>query len=332
MDPQQRLTMTYIWKAIEDAGYSAASLAGSRTAILIGTGINGYEGLLARAGADIDGYRMTGMTSSIGPNRMSYFLNLHGPSQPIETACSRSLIAVHRAIQALSPLPLSYAQERLFLVHQQDSVGGTYNLSIAFWLGGNLNVAALQASVTEVVRRHESLRTRFAVLDGTPVQVIEPKLVVDVPVFDLQRLSDGERPVEIRRLADELMNRPFDLAVAPLFRAGVIRAGPIEHLIVIVAHHIVSDGWSQEILIQELGALYSAFSQGLPSPLPDLAIQYADYAIWQKEQVQGNALDRERAYWIARVLDAPDLKLPTDRPRPEVKLSRIHDDVWFPGT
>jgi glutamate/tyrosine decarboxylase-like PLP-dependent enzyme len=153
-------------------------------------------------------------------------------------------------------------------------------------------------------------------VDGGAVQVIEPSLAVELPILDLQHLHGSEQADEMRRLADELLRRPFDLEVAPLFRVGLIRLRQTEHVLVIIVHHIVSDGWSMEVLVREVGTFYTAFSQGLPSPLADISVQYADFAIWQKEQVEKRMLDQALCYWIDRLASAPDLNLPTDRPRP----------------
>jgi acyl carrier protein/NRPS condensation-like uncharacterized protein len=220
------------------------------------------------------------------------------------------------ARQRPKSLPLSYMQERLLLMHQKENVGSAYHLPMSFRLVGSLDTAALQASFAEVVRRHESLRTRFSSADDGAVQVIEPSVAVELPIVDLQHLAEDERPDEARRLSAEWLRRPFDLEVAPLIRVGVIRHRPTEHMLVIVVHHLVIDGWSMELLIREVSALYSAFSRGLPSPLQSVSAQYADYAIWQKQQVQERILDRELSYWIDRLVDAPVLELPTDRPRP----------------
>jgi NRPS condensation-like uncharacterized protein len=213
-------------------------------------------------------------------------------------------------------LPLSYMQERMLTMHQRENVGSAYHVPMGFRLVGPLDTAALQASFTEVARRHESLRTRFSSAGDAAAQMIEPSVAVELPIVDLQHLAEDERPDEARRLSEDWLRRPFDLEVAPLFRVGVIRLRPTEHMLVIVAHHLVTDGWSMELLIREVSALYSAFSRGLPSPLKNVPTQYAEYAIWQKQQVQERFLDRELSYWIDRLVDAPVLELPTDRPRP----------------
>jgi acyl transferase domain-containing protein/glutamate/tyrosine decarboxylase-like PLP-dependent enzyme/acyl carrier protein len=214
-------------------------------------------------------------------------------------------------------LPLSYAQERMLLLHRRSNVGSAYNIPMAFTLRGSLDDADLQASFTEVIRRHDSLRTRFATVDGVATQLIDPAPAFELPIFDLQHLSENERPSEARRVADELVRKPFDLEVAPLFRAGLIRLDPTEHWLVITAHHLISDGWSMELLIREIAAIYTARSLGLPSPLPELPLQYVDYAIWQKRQARGRMFQQQLSYWKDRLADAPVLNLPTDRPRPD---------------
>jgi glutamate/tyrosine decarboxylase-like PLP-dependent enzyme/acyl carrier protein len=228
--------------------------------------------------------------------------------------------------------PLSYMQERLLFMHQRENVGSAYHLPMSFRLVGSLDTAALRASFTELVRRHESLRTRFFSADDGAVQVIEPSVAVELPIVDLQHLTEDERPDEARRLSTEWLRRPFDLEVAPLIRVGAIRLRPTEHMLVIVAHHLVTDGWSMELLIREVSALYSAFSRGLPSPLQNVPAQYADYCIWQRQQVQERFLDRELSYWTDRLVDAPVLELPTDRPRPPAPSYRGSTVLFsFPG-
>jgi len=226
------------------------------------------------------------------------------------------------ATTAPRALPPSYAQERLLLAHQNANVGSAYNLPMAFRLVGSLDTAVLEASVAEVVRRHESLRTRFTTVDGLPVQIVEPSVAFQLAVVDLVHLHDAERRDEAWRVAHGIVRRPFDLEAAPLFRVGLIRVRPAEHLLVMAAHHIISDGWSMEILIREVSAQYSAFSRGLRSPLPELAVQYADHAIRQRQQVEARLLDRQISYWVDRLADAPVLSLPTDRPRPSVPSYR----------
>jgi len=220
-------------------------------------------------------------------------------------------------------LPLSYAQERLWLLEQIGGLGSAYNVPASVRLRGALDVAALERSFTAVVERHEGLRTRFAVVDGSPVQVIDPAGWFGLAIEDLSELPGGERAAAVWARMHVLMRQPFDLERGPLLRAHLLRLSGEEHVAVVVMHHIVSDGWSIGVLIRELGALYAAFSQGRPSPLPALAVQYADYAAWQRGWLQGEVLEKQVSYWKQRLSGAPAaLELPSDRQRPAVQSYR----------
>ncbi|MBV9109450.1 MAG: AMP-binding protein, partial [Gemmatimonadetes bacterium] len=198
-----------------------------------------------------------------------------------------------------------------------------YNLSVAWRLGGALDQAALERSLGEIMRRHETLRTVFAEVDGSPVQVIAPFGGFTLPVEELSGLGDADREAVVGRRVGEEARRPFDLAAGPLFRASLLRLDAEDHVLLLSMHHIVSDGWSMGVLFLELSALYEAYREGRESPLSDLPIQYADYARWQREQLEGDALDRQLAYWRERLADAPALlELPTDHPRPAVQAYR----------
>ena len=217
-------------------------------------------------------------------------------------------------------VPPSFAQERLWFLDQWEPGGSGYINSDAFRLTGKLNQEALERSLNEVIRRHESLRTTFAVVDGRPVQVIAPTLTVIPTVIDLCELPESEREAEALRLATEEMQRGFDLSRGPLLRASLLRLGQEEHVLQLTMHHIISDGWSAGVLFRELGTLYEAFSANRPSPLAELPLQYADYAVWQREWLQGEVLERQLAYWKEQLGgNLPVLELPTDRPRPEVQ-------------
>ncbi|HEX2211054.1 MAG TPA: condensation domain-containing protein, partial [Longimicrobium sp.] len=220
------------------------------------------------------------------------------------------------------PAPLSFAQQRLWLIDQVQPGSAAYNMPFALRLGGALNVAALERALGEIVRRHQALRTVFAEHDGRAVQVIAPFGFI-LPVEDLSSLDADERERAVRqRVADEVQ-RPFDLARGPLFRAALLRLADDDHVLLLTLHHIVTDAWSTGVLFRELGALYSAFAEGRESPLPELAVQYADFAVWQRERLQGETLERELGWWRERLADAPALlELPTDRPRPAVQSHR----------
>jgi hypothetical protein len=177
--------------------------------------------------------------------------------------------------------------------------------------------------LSEIVRRHEALRTVFGEVDGSPVQVIAPFGAFALPVEDLSGLSEADREAALRRRAGEEARRPFDLSAGPLFRAALLRLGAEDHVLLLSMHHIVSDGWSMGVLFRELSALYAAYREGRESPLPELAVQYADYAVWQREQLEGEVLDRQLTYWRKRLSGAPELlELPTDHPRPPVQTYR----------
>ncbi|HEU0076091.1 MAG TPA: amino acid adenylation domain-containing protein, partial [Longimicrobiaceae bacterium] len=217
------------------------------------------------------------------------------------------------------PLPLSFAQERLWFIDRLESGSAVYNIPVAWRLGGELDVEALERALGEIVRRHETLRTTFAEVDGSPVQVIAPFGGFALPVEDLSDLSEAA----LRRRAREEAARPFDLAAGPLFRAALLRVGAEDHVLLLTMHHIVSDGWSMGVLFRELSALYAAYREGGESPLAELPVQYADYAVWQREQLVGEVLDRQLAYWKERLAGAPELlELPTDHPRPAVQTFR----------
>jgi amino acid adenylation domain-containing protein/FkbH-like protein len=220
-------------------------------------------------------------------------------------------------------LPLSYAQERLWLLEQIEDLGSAYIMPAAVRLQGVLDVAALERSFAAVVERHEILRTRFVVVDDNPVQIIDPTGLFRLSVEDLSELAEDERAPASRQRVQLLAQQPFDLERGPLFRAHLLRLSAEEHTAVMVMHHIIWDGWSTGVLLQEVGVLYAAFSQGRASPLPALAVQYADYALWQRDWLQGEALEKQLSYWKQRLSGAPAvLDLPTDRPRPAVQSYR----------
>ncbi|HEX2079501.1 MAG TPA: condensation domain-containing protein, partial [Longimicrobium sp.] len=221
------------------------------------------------------------------------------------------------------PLPLSFAQERLWFLDRLEGGSAPYNIPAALRLTGALDVDALERSLGEIVRRHESLRTVFREADGGAVQVIAPFAGFALPVEDLSALDAVAAQAMVRRRAREDAARPFDLAEGPLVRAALLRVADEEHVLLLCIHHIVSDGWSSGVLLRELGALYAAYRDGGDSPLAELPVQYADFAVWQREQLQGEVLDRQIGYWKDRLLDAPALlELPTDRPRPPVQSHR----------
>ena len=232
--------------------------------------------------------------------------------------------------------PLSFAQERLWFLDQFEPNSPFYNIPAAVRLTGELDVAALERTLNEIVRRHEILRTTFATMNREPVQVISPTLTLSLPVTDLQDLPRARREAEAMRLATEEAQRPFELTRGPLVRAALLRLAQEEHIVLLTMHHIVSDGWSMGVLVAEIAAIYEAFSKapavgrvsipavaGSPSPLPELPIQYADFALWQREWLQGEVLQAQLDYWKHHLDGSLGvLELPTDRPRPPVQTNR----------
>ncbi|MEW5925951.1 MAG: non-ribosomal peptide synthase/polyketide synthase [Gemmatimonadota bacterium] len=222
---------------------------------------------------------------------------------------------VERAARS-GPLPLSFAQQRLWVVDQLDPGSPAYNMPLALRLRGALDAAVLRACVGELVRRHEALRTVFREHGGSPVQVVRPPAGVELPVLDLRGLPEEAREGRARRLAEEEALRPFDLARGPLLRGTLLRLGAEDHVLCFTMHHVVGDGWSTEIMVRELSALYGAFGRGEASPLPELPVQYADFAVWQREWLGGETLEAQVGFWRERLRGAPPLlEVPLDRPR-----------------
>jgi amino acid adenylation domain-containing protein len=219
-------------------------------------------------------------------------------------------------------LALSSAQQRLWFLDQLQPESSFYNISGGVRLIGKLNTLALKQSLNEVIKRHEILRTGFAMADGQPVQLIAPPGELQVPLIDLSRLP-GEKEARLQERVAQTSQRPFDLSSSPLLRAILYESNDTDHTLILVMHHIIVDGWSTGILIREIGELYNAFINGLPSPLADLSIQYADYAAWQQAQLESEALQVEMAYWLRQLDAAPTLlELPLDHPRPPVQTYR----------
>jgi amino acid adenylation domain-containing protein len=229
-------------------------------------------------------------------------------------------------------LPLSFAQQRIWFIDQLDPKTSVYNFPVAVRLKGSLNLEALERSLNEIVRRHEALRTTFSIVDGQPSQVIAPTLIVALPVVSLRGRSEVDREKELQRLIIEEARRPFDLARGPILRAGIVQLDEDEHVGLLTMHHIASDGWSIGVLIREMAALYQAFCSGGPSPLPELTIQYADFAYWQRERLQGPAMQTQLDYWKQQLSGSPPLlELPTDHPRPPVQTFRgAHQSLLLP--
>src|SRR5438270_11896332 len=221
-----------------------------------------------------------------------------------------------------SVAPLSLCQQQIWLNAQRRGVPPFYNESITLHRKGPLSPAVLEQSLIEILRRHEAWRTTFDVFDGQPVQIIHPTPArLPLTVVDLRALAENDREREARRLAEVEVHRPFDLRRGPLFRTTLVRLGENDYRLHMAVHQIIIDGvTAYHVLLPELVCLYQAFSEGKPSPLPELPIQYADFAYWQREGLQGEALEEQVAYWRKQLDGIPHvLELPTDRPRPPIQ-------------
>ncbi|HJX29310.1 MAG TPA: amino acid adenylation domain-containing protein, partial [Thermoanaerobaculia bacterium] len=218
--------------------------------------------------------------------------------------------------------PLSFSQQRLWFLDRFEPGNPAYNIPLPVRLSGAIEVELLERIFTEVIRRHEALRTTFDTRNGQPVQVIAPADSVRpaLEVLDLTAVPEAERQERVRALATEEALRPFDLRQGPLLRLTLLRLAASDHVLLVTMHHIVSDGWSMGVLLREIATLHQAFTQGLDSPLPELPVQYADFAAWQREWMQGEVLEAQLAYWKGQLEGAPAvLELPLDRPRPAVQ-------------
>ncbi|HEX6745683.1 MAG TPA: amino acid adenylation domain-containing protein [Longimicrobium sp.] len=234
----------------------------------------------------------------------------------LETAARAEAPAI-TPVDRTAPIPLSFAQQRLWFLERLGDLGGTYHIPTRLRLKGELDRDALAGALDRIVARHEALRTTFAEVDGVPEQRIAPGEASGFALVehDLSGAADAE--AELERWMDEEARTPFDLERGPLIRGRLIRLAADDHVLLVTMHHIVSDGWSMGVLFGELSALYAAFRRGEPDPLPGLPVQYADYAAWQRGWVEGELLERQASYWARALAGAPELlELPTDRARP----------------
>jgi amino acid adenylation domain-containing protein len=221
---------------------------------------------------------------------------------------------------AIRTAPLSFAQQRLWFLDQYEPNNILYNIPTAIRLNGPLNVTALERSLNEILDRHEALRTTFAIVNNQPVQVVNEARGFRLTVIELRETSPEKNEATAARLAAEEARKPFNLAEGPLLRVKLLRFAEDDHLLLITMHHIISDGWSIKVLMRELGELYEAYAHNRKPALPELPIQYADFAAWQRDWLQGERLEEQLSYWRAELADAPPLlELPTDRPRPTFK-------------
>ncbi|MEA5552827.1 amino acid adenylation domain-containing protein [Anabaena cylindrica UHCC 0172] len=217
-------------------------------------------------------------------------------------------------------IPLSFAQQRLWFLAQLEPNNIAYNMPLILRLQGSLNITALEKTISEIIQRHEILRTNFISLDGQPIQVVTDHMTFNLPIIDLQLLSDDNREIEVKKIANQEAGKPVDLVKDSLFRVKLLRLSPEEYLLLFNIHHIIFDGWSDDVLRREMAALYQAFSRGNSSPLSPLTIQYADFSLWQSDWVTGEILESQLVYWKQQLSgDLPILELPTDHPRPKMQ-------------
>jgi non-ribosomal peptide synthase protein (TIGR01720 family) len=228
--------------------------------------------------------------------------------------------------------PLSFAQQRLWILHQLDPQSVAYNIPAAVHLKGKFDLDALQRTFDELILRHEVLRTTFEIRQGEPVQIIAKANPHPIKVVDLVEPDEEQARENIRMMMREEVGAPFDLARGALLRTTLIRRGDQEHLLLLTMHHIISDGWSTSVLVREVSALYAAFVQGASSPLPKLPLQYADYAVWQRQWLKGEILEEQLSYWRRQLRDAATLKLPSDHERPAQQSYRAASEEFQLGT
>ncbi len=238
-------------------------------------------------------------------------------------AGARGTSTIPRRDTVGAPCPLSFAQQRLWILDQLEPNRAVYNVPRAVRLRGVLNIDALRGTLDAIVGRHEVLRTTFASADGSPVQVLAERWAVDLRVVDLSEWPPDGREAELRHQVTVEAERPFDFGRDLMLRATLFRLADAEHVLLLVLHHIASDGWSMGVLFREMSALYAALARGRSVTLPPLAIQYADYAVWQRGWLTGTTLEAQLTYWRERLAGIPAfLALPTDRPRPAIQTFR----------
>ncbi len=233
---------------------------------------------------------------------------------------SSSSIAPILPVSRAGKIPLSFSQQRLWFLQQFEPNSGFYNIHVQVRFEGQLNVSALEYSLNHIISRHEVLRTNFIQADGQPMQVIANSVTIKLAFVDLQHLKLQERESACRQLILEEAAQPFDLATEVLMRASLFKLTETENVLLLMMHHMVSDWWSMGVLVSELAAIYQAVYNDVPIVLPDLPIQYADFAVWQQQWLQQEVLTKQLAYWKKQLANVPALlELPTDRPRPAVQ-------------
>jgi len=228
-----------------------------------------------------------------------------------------------KPVSRQGPLPLSFSQQRVWFLEQLEADTTAYNIFSAVRLHGPLEISPLEQSIDTIICRHESLRTTFSAVEGQPFQVIHPHQPCTLPVTDLSLLPDAQQESEVDRLVRHEAKQPFDLVRGPLFRAQLLKLGEVEHIFLMTMHHIISDGWSFGVFVHELATLYTALIKSVPPSLPELPIQYADFAVWQQQWLHGDVEQTQLAYWKEQLAgELPNLELPTDYTRPPIQTMR----------
>ena len=235
---------------------------------------------------------------------------------------SSSFQVIPSVVRSRASFPLSFAQQRLWFIEQVEPGNAAYNIATAIHLKGEFSVALLEQSFIYLLQRHESLRTTFHLCEGQPVQVIQPVSTFEIPLVDLRSLPANERIPMSEEVMRQEAQTPFSLEKGPLLRARLCQLGERDFILMFTMHHIIADGWSMSILVQEVTTIYGYLLQGQEPLLPELPIQYVDYALWQRNWLQGEVLQKQLEYWKERLSDAPVLELPTDYPRPAQRSYR----------
>ncbi|NET43360.1 MAG: amino acid adenylation domain-containing protein [Okeania sp. SIO2B3] len=236
-----------------------------------------------------------------------------GQTQGIETT------VIKPREQSDRPLPLSFAQQRLWFLEKTGLSRNAYNMPLALHLEGKLDFAALKQSINQIIARHETLRTKFAQINGIPTQIIKPPFELSLPTKDLSNLTPSQTTTQLQHFLLSARQQQFDLEQDFPIQVLLLKLGATEHILQVTLHHIASDGWSLTVLAKELSAHYTAALEHQPSPLPQLPIQYADFALWQRQHLQGTTLQTQLDYWKQKLLGLPKLQLPIDYPRPAIE-------------
>ena len=270
--------------------------------------------------------------AGLSPQKRELLLRRLGGLEAQAAPAAPAIPRAPRPADGPARFPVSFSQLREWILDRLEPGTPAYNIPGNFRITGPLSIPDLDRALQEIVRRHESLRTTFEApeypTNDEPLQAVAPRLTIRLPVLDLSGLSPELREAELSRRVRVELRTGFDLAAGPLLRLRLVRLGPDDsgsdnHAVLFTMHHIISDGWSMGVFFREIATLYDSFAAGKPSPLPELPVQYPDFAVWQRNRLQGEALEDQIGYWRRQLAGAPPLlELPTDRPRPPVRSGR----------